>query len=69
MGDPKAPLADKKKLSRAFLKDHGLYTTGSQVGMKDADDVISATLHGIAWLRRQRHMPTLRALFGEGITS
>ena len=57
-------LADKKKRSREFLKLHGLYTTGSKLGQKDADDAISAELHAIAWLRRRRHMPTLLELFG-----
>ena len=66
IGSPELELSEKKKKSREFLKLHGMYVTGSQVGAKDADDVISATLHSIAWLRRERHMPTMRALFGEG---
>ncbi len=57
-------LPEKKKRAREFLKLHGLYLTGSMVGQQDADDAISAELHAIAWLRRQRHMPTIEALFG-----
>ena len=58
-----ADLKERKQRARAFLRENGLYTTGSMVGQKDADDAISAELHAIAWLRRKRHMPTLQALF------
>lgn len=57
-------LSDKKKRSREFLKQHGLYATGKTVGQKDADDAISAQLHAIAWLRHKKHMPTLLEFFG-----
>ena len=63
MSPPDTPLPQKKKDARAFLETHNLLPTGSDVGQKDADDAISATLHAIAWLRKRRHMPTLRALF------
>lgn len=56
-------LPEKKKRAREFLKLNGLHLTGSMVGQGDADDAISAELHAIAWLRRQRHMPTLRRFF------
>jgi hypothetical protein len=56
-------LKDRKKRAREFLRENGLYLTGSMMGQKDADDAISAELHAIAWLRRKRHMPTLQALF------
>ena len=58
-------LKEKKQRSRSFLKRHGLYATGKAFSQKDADDAISAQLHAIAWLRRQRHAPTITALFGE----
>lgn len=58
-----ADLKDRKKRAREFLRENGLYATGSMLGQKDADDAISAELHAIAWLRRKRHMPTLQALF------
>ena len=56
-------LKDKKRRSREFLKQNGLYVTGKHVGQKDADDAISAELHAIALMRRMRHMPTLFELF------
>lgn len=65
MGASSLPLAQKKMLSREFLKLHDIYPTGKTVGRKNADDAISATLHAIAYLRRKRHMPTLRAMFPE----
>lgn len=57
-------LREKKRRSREFLKQHGIYLTGKSVGQPDANDAISAQLHAISWLRRQRHMPTIEALFG-----
>lgn len=64
MGDSRLPKDRKKKLAIQFLKEHALHLTGSEVGQKDANDAISATLHGIAYLRRIRHRPTLLELFG-----
>lgn len=58
-------LTEKKKRSREFLKKHNLHLTGKMVGCKDADDAISARLHAFAFMRRIRHMPTLRHYFGE----
>lgn len=60
--------AEKLKARNAWLKDHkglGYYTTGKDVGCKDADDARSALSHAIAWLRRQKHLPTLELFRGE----
>lgn len=59
-------LDDKKRRSREFLKLHGMYLTGKNGYFRrpNADDAISATLHGIAYARRKRHMPTLLKMFG-----
>lgn len=57
-------LADKKKRAHKWLKEHGLYVTGKDVGCKDANDVRSALLHGITWFRKQKHAPTLKRFFG-----
>lgn len=58
------PLNEKKKLAHKWLKDKGLYIAPKDVGCKDANDARSAALHAIAWLRDQRHTPTLKAYFG-----
>lgn len=58
-------LKTRKKAAYDFLRKHGLYLTGKQVGCKDAHDAMSATLHAISWLRRQRHEPTLKHYFKE----
>lgn len=58
-------LAGKKRKSRNFLKKHGIDLKGSDVGAPDADDAISATLHGFAYLRDTLHRPTLEAYFKE----
>lgn len=39
------------------LKQHDLWVTGTDVGMPDANDVISATKHGLAWLKAN-HAPS-----------
>lgn len=60
-------LADKKKRSNAWLKEHGFYFTGKDVGQKDADDARSAVRHAIAHARKTRHVPTLEHYFkGDG---
>lgn len=56
-------LAEKKKHSREWLKDRGLYLTGKDVQSPDADDAISATLHLLGYLRDTKHMPTLKHYF------
>ena len=63
IGPPTNPLPKKRKLARAFLKQHGLLVTGGMVMQPDGNDANAATLHAIAWLRRRRHMPTINALF------
>lgn len=54
---------EKRKLSKEWLKTHGLYLTGSKVGKKDAEDVLSSTFHAFTYMRTIRHMPTLRKYF------
>ena len=60
--------AEKLKARNAWFKEHkdlGYYITGKNVGCGDADDARSALAHCIAYLRRQRHKPTLE-LFRRG---
>lgn len=78
IGSASASLGDKKRASRQFLKQHDINVRAKKLSQgaatlvessvfvntsTDVDDATSATLHAIAWLRRQRHMPTLRELF------
>ena len=59
-------LAEKKKLSVAWLKKHGLDVTGSQVGCKDSNDARSAILHGVNYVATVvKHRPTWEAYYGE----
>lgn len=52
-------LAEKKKRSRAFLKDTGNYRFPKQLGEPDSNDCMSATLHGIAYVMKTlRHEAT-----------
>lgn len=56
-------LSTRKKRAHAWLKNHDLYVTGKDVGCKDANDARSAMLHAIAYLRKQKHLPTLEHYF------
>lgn len=56
--------AEKRKLSKQFLKDHGLYLTGKDVGQPDAEDYCSSILHAFAYMRKIGHEPTLKHYFG-----
>lgn len=53
---------EKLKLARKFLKDHDMLPTGKVVGQKDANDAVSAILHGIAFLVKQKHGPTMKMI-------
>jgi len=61
MGAPGDSLATKKKKAQTMLKAHSLWATGKEHGHTDGADVVSATLHSIAYLRDRKHAPTLRA--------
>lgn len=56
-------LPEKKKAQHRWLKEKGMWVTGKDVGQPDADDVRSSMAHAIAWLRRQKHVPTLERFF------
>lgn len=55
--------AEKKKRMHAWLKDHGFYVVGKQLGAPDADDARSAIAHGIAYLRGIEHGTTIKEYF------
>lgn len=48
--------------SAAFLKWAGYWTTGSEVGCKDANDTNSAMMHLFGYLRDMKHRPTIGLL-------
>lgn len=60
-GESKNPMTNAHR----WLKEHGLNVTGKDVGCKDANDARSAILHSVSWLRRQKHLPTLRHYFAD----
>jgi len=49
--------AEMSGVSDRLLKQHGLWLTGKDVGQPDANDAISATKHGLAYLKA-RHRPS-----------
>lgn len=52
-------LAERKGKAQLFLKKHGLWLTGKDVGRPDANDANSAQLHAFAFLHN--HLPTVNA--------
>jgi hypothetical protein len=58
-------LAEKKKASRAWLKTFGLLPTGKDVGCKDANDAVSASLHAFAYMRKIRHTPSIERYWSQ----
>lgn len=54
--DPK----ERRKNTDKVLKDYGLWLTGKNVGMKDANDVLSATRHALYYMMfTLKHEPTM----------
>lgn len=60
--DRRRRTAENKRAADDVLREMGLWTTGKEIGMKDANDVNSAMKHLIAYLRNHDHQPTLDAL-------
>lgn len=48
-----------------LLKAHNLWLTGKDVDWEDGRDANDATIHALEYLRRKRHLPTLRHYFRE----
>lgn len=51
---------DKALCKDEVLKEHGLWVTGKMVGHSDGRDANDATIHALAYLKKQRHLPTLK---------
>lgn len=56
-------LAERKKMSRKWLKEHDLLVPAKELGAPDNNDFVSSSLHALAWLRKN-HRPTLEHYFG-----
>jgi hypothetical protein len=54
------PGVDSEAKNNAFLKEHGLWLTGKQVGWKDGRDAMDAEIHALVYAKKIRHIPTLR---------
>lgn len=60
--DRRKRAAENKRAADNVLRGLGLWRTGKDVGMKDANDVNSAMKHLVAYLRNSGHKPTIEAL-------
>lgn len=59
------PRTDKTLVDDRVLKEHGLWHTGKQVGWKDARDTNDAIIHSLAYLKKNKHIPTLEKYWGK----
>lgn len=58
---------DKMFVTDELLKKHDLWQTGKVFGWKDGRDANDAIIHGLAYLRKQKHLPTLINYWGEEV--
>lgn len=56
---------DKALVPDRILKEHGLWQTGKMVGHTDGRDCNDAIIHGLAYLFKTRHVPTIAKYFPE----
>lgn len=56
--------SDKTLVDDRVLKRHGLWQTGKEHGWVDGRDVNDAIIHGLAFLKKAHHRPTLRKYWG-----
>lgn len=54
---------EKRKRAKDFLRQHDLYVTGKEISAPDSEDVTSAMLHTLGYLRDIRHRPSLDYYF------
>lgn len=52
--------SDKSLVSDTVLRENNLWHTGKQVGWKDARDTNDAIIHALAYLKKNKHIPTLQ---------
>lgn len=57
---------DKALCKDEVLKENKLWVTGKMVGHVDGRDANDATIHALAYLKKQKHLPTLRKYWGPG---
>ena len=58
---------DKMFVTDELLKEHGLWQTGKALGWKDGRDANDAIVHGLAYLRKNKHLPTLINYWGKEV--
>jgi len=57
--------SDKSLVGDNILRENGLWHTGKQVGWKDARDTNDAIIHAMAYLKKNKHIPTLQKYWGK----
>lgn len=57
--------SDKSLVTDQTLRENGLWHTGKQVQWKDARDTNDAIIHALAYLKKNKHIPTLEKYWGK----
>lgn len=57
--------SDKSLVADTVLRENNLWHTGKQVGWKDAHDTNDAIIHALAYLKKNKHIPTLQKYWGK----
>lgn len=57
--------SDKSLVTDKILRENGLWHTGKQVQWKDARDTNDAIIHALAYLKKNKHIPTLQKYWGK----
>lgn len=57
--------SDKSLVNDSVLRENNLWHTGKQVGWKDARDTNDAIIHALAYLKKNKHIPTLQKYWGK----
>jgi hypothetical protein len=58
---------DKMFVTDELLKEHNLWQTGKQFGWKDGRDANDAIVHALAYLRKGKHLETLKQYWSKEI--
>jgi len=61
--------SDKHHVPDSILKEHGLWQTGKPLGHVDGRDANDAIIHALAFLKKNRHVPTLKKYWRDGSKS
>lgn len=60
------PPSDKHHVPDTILKEHNMWQTGKPLGHVDGRDANDAIIHALTFLKKMRHVPTLKKYWPSG---